>query len=317
LGEKPFTLFLEALEMTPPRHHLKIASCQYPIGEPTTLDAWQDKIRTWVREGASQGADLLVFPEYAAIEQAAALGSAISGDLAATLAAVAELVETRVDLHRELARHYGVHILVGSGPARRADGRFVNAAQLVTPGGAVGVQDKRIMTPFERDWGVVPGDAVRVFETDIGCMGIAICYDCEFPLLVRAMAEAGAQVVLIPSCTERVSGFYRIRAGAAARALENTIATVTSPTVGDALWSPAVDRNSGSACVFVPPDALLSDTGVVAEGALDQPLWVQASVDLGRLRKLKTSGEMRNFADWSAQPGAQSLTHMVDVVQLC
>ncbi len=294
----------------PAPRKLVVSAAQYPIGEPATLSEWEDKIRLWVADGAATGAQLLVFPEYAAIEQAAAFGPSISADLAKTLSAVADEAERRVALHVDLARQHSVHILVGSGPARNADGRYVNAAQLVTPDGHVGVQDKIIMTPFERDWGIVPSGPLRVFETVIGTIGIAICYDSEFPLLVRALAEAGAELLLVPSCTERVSGFHRIRAGAAARALENTIAVVTSPTVGDALWSPAVDRNEGSACVLVPPDALLSDTGTLAEGPLSAPQWVTAEIDFARLRKLKTSGEMRNYADWSNQPGVTSTASM-------
>jgi predicted amidohydrolase len=295
---------------------LTVAATQYPIGEPRSLAEWDAKIETWVADGAATGADLLVFPEYAAIEQAAALGPAVSGNLAATLQAIADLAPARIDLHAKLARRHNVHILVGSGPAHNGTGGFVNAAQLVTPGGRVGVQDKHIMTPFERDWGVVRGGPLRVFETDLGRIAIAICYDSEFPLLVRAMAEAGAELLLVPSCTERVSGFHRIRAGATARALENQIAVVSSPTVGDALWSPAVDRNTGSAGIFVPPDVLLSDTGVIAEGALNTPLWVVGTIDAPRLRKLRTSGEMRNDADWANQPGAHTLAGIAEVVDL-
>lgn len=295
---------------------LLVAAAQYPIGEPRSLAEWDAKITTWVAAGAATGAKLLVFPEYAAIEQAAASGPEVSGDLNRTLAAVADLAGHRVALHLALAKQYGVYILVGSGPARVSSEAFVNAAQLVTPAGSVGVQEKLIMTPFERDWGVSPGATARVFDTEIGQIGIAICYDSEFPLLVRAMAEAGAEYLLVPSCTERVSGFHRIRAGAAARALENQFAVVTSPTVGDALWSPAVDRNCGSACVFVPPDALMSDTGVIAEGPLNEPVWVTGEIDFARLRKLRSSGEMRNFADWAVQPGAGPLAAKVEAIKL-
>ncbi len=294
---------------------LKVASAQYPIGEPGSLGEWEAKISDWVTDGAATGAQLLVFPEYAAIEQAAAFGKLVSADLSATLSAVADEADRRVAFHVDLAKRHNVHILVGSGPARRADRQYVNAAQLVCPNGKVGVQDKLIMTPFERDWGIVAGGPPRVFETAIGHIAIAICYDSEFPLLVRAMAEAGAELLLVPSCTERVSGFHRIRTGAAARALENTMAAVTSPTVGDALWSPAVDRNAGSACILVPPDVLLSDTGTIAEGLLSQPMWVTAEIDFGRLRKLRTSGEMRNYADWSHQPGAASQANLADTVE--
>ncbi len=295
---------------------LKVAAAQYPIGQPATLAEWEDKIARWVADGAATGAELLVFPEYAAIEQAAAFGPDVYNDLAATLAAVAKEAGARVALHLDLAQKHKVHILVGSGPVRKADGRYVNAAQLVTPGGLVGEQEKIIMTPFERDWGISPGSPLRVFDTAIGTLGIAICYDSEFPLLVRALAEAGAETVLVPSCTERISGYHRVRTGSIARALENTIATVQSPTVGDALWSPAVDRNAGAAGIYVPSEHGVADNGVLAEGTLNAAEWVSATINLAALRRLKSTGEMRNYSDWSVQPGATPLAASVERVNL-
>jgi predicted amidohydrolase len=295
---------------------IRIAAAQYPIGAPSTLDEWQDKVAKWVADGTGTGARLLVMPEYAAIEQAAALGPEVYGDLKATLAEVARLAGERVAFHLELAERHGVHILVGSGPVLKDDGRYVNAAQLVTPQGAVGEQEKLIMTPFEREWGMTAGGPIRVFDTSIGRFGVAICYDSEFPLLVRAMAAAGAEVVLVPSCTERISGYHRVRAGSQARALENTIATVQSPTIGEAPWSPAVDLNVGAAGIYVPPEHLVSDTGVLAEGRLNEPQWVAGDVDLAALRRLRGSGEMRNFGDWSLQPGLAAEPIAVEVVKL-
>lgn len=295
---------------------LKVAAAQYPIGQPASLGAWEAKIAAWVEEGVATGADLLVFPEYAAIEQAAALGPDVYNDLTTTLERVAALAEARVALHAALAKKHGVHILVGSGPAKHPDGRFVNAAQLVTPSGKVGVQEKLIMTPFEHNWGVTAGGPLRVFETALGKLSVLICYDSEFPLLARAAVEAGADAILVPSCTERVSGYHRVRTGSQARALENTIVTVQSPTVGDAPWSPAVDFNVGAAGVYVPPEHGVSDTGVLAEGALNAAQWVYAAADLAALRRLRTSGEMRNFGDWPAQPGAEPLRHTVEAVSL-
>jgi predicted amidohydrolase len=308
--------FIRGTTSVTDRTTLRVAAASYPIDEPVSQGAWRDKIARWVAEGASTGAELLVFPEYAAIEQAAALGREVSGNLDATLKAVADLERERVAFHLELAARHNVHILVGSGPARKGEGTYVNAAQLVTPAGSVGVQEKRIMTPFEWDWGISPGAPLRVFDTAIGLLGIAICYDSEFPLLVRAMAEAGAEVILVPSCTERISGYHRVRTGARARALENQIATVVSPTVGDALWSPAVDRNTGAAGIYVPSEPTVSDEGILAEGTLDAPAWVVADIDLQRLHQLRTEGEMRNFIDWTHQPGAAGLADNVEITRL-
>jgi len=295
---------------------LKIASSQYPIGQPKTLVEWEQKIALWVKTGAATGAELLVFPEYAAIEQAACFGPEVYGDLKITLTKVAELAPSRIELHAALAKEHGVHILAGSGPVLKPDGRFVNAAQLITPAGKVGEQEKLVMTPFERDWGISAGSPVRVFETAIATFGIAICYDSEFPLLVRAMAEAGADVVLVPSCTERRSGYHRVRTGSLSRALENGIATVQSPTVGDAPWSPAVDFNAGAAGIYVPSEQDISEDGVLACGTLDQAQWVTATVDIARLRRVRETGEMRNSHDWSLQPGAPAAHVAVERVLL-
>ncbi len=295
---------------------VRVASAQFPIGQPATFEAWADNIAAWVGQGAATGAQLLVFPEYGAIELAATLGPSIASDLQATLGAVADLVPAMEASLVALARQHNVHILAGSGPTRRADGRYTNTARLITPAGRIGLQDKMIMTPFEVAWGVVPGDTLRVFDTDLGRIGIAICYDCEFPLLVRAQAEAGAEIILIPSCTERLAGFHRVRAGAAARALESQIATVTSPTIGDAGWSPAVDHNTGAAGIFTPPEAQIAETGVLAEGRINEPGWITADIDLAALRRIRTTGEMRNHADWSRQPGANSSIAECEVVSL-
>lgn len=295
---------------------IRIATAQYPIEAFDSLGAYQAKVGCWVEEAAANRAQLLVFPEYGAMEYAAASGAATAGNLQASLAAVSQAFAQMDAAHADLARRHGMHILAASGPSERVGGRYVNAARLFSPSGKMGVQEKLVMTPFERDWGISGGEGLRVFETALGRIGIAICYDSEFPLLVRAQAEAGAEIVLIPSCTEFTSGYNRVRTAALARALENGCATVVSPTIGDAHWSPAVDRNAGAAGVYVPPDHAFSETGVLAEGVFNQPQWVYADIELDRLREIKASGEMRNSTDWSAQPGAAPLARHVEVVGL-
>jgi len=298
------------------RAPLRLAAAQYPVSMHASMAAWRDHAARWVAEGAATGARLLVFPEYGAIELASTFGREVAGDLRQTLTAVAGVMDEAIAHYVDLAQAHGMHILAPSGPVRTPDGRFVNSATLVTPMGHLGTQSKLMMTPFERDWGIAPGQSLGVFDTVLGRIGIAICYDSEFPLLVRALVEAGAELVLIPSCTERVSGYHRIRAAALARALESTIATVVAPTVGDALWSPAVDRNSGAAGVFVPAEHALSQTGVLAEGRLDAAGWVAAELDFDSLARLRSRGEMRNRADWSGQPGATGLSGLARLIRL-
>ena len=295
---------------------IRIAAAQYPLSQFDTLGAYHDKLAGWVARAAADRADLVVFPEYGAMEYAAAAGEAAAGDLAASLEAVNAAWPATNAAHADLARKHGLHILAASGPARRGDGRFVNRARLFAPNGKSGAQDKMIMTPFEHDWGIAPGDQLRVFETDLGRIGIAICYDSEFPLLVRAQTEAGADLILMPSCTEFVSGYHRVRTAALARALENGCITVQAPTIGEARWSPAVDVNAGAAGIYAPSEKGLSDTGVIAEGRLGEAMLVTASVDLARLKHVRESGEMRNSLDWARQPGATALAGQVEIADL-
>jgi predicted amidohydrolase len=279
----------------------RIAAAQYPIEALDSWDAYTVKLTRWVAEAAEGGASLLVFPEYGAMELAS-LDPATMGDLQGSIAFVSALLP-RVDaLHAELAARFGVHILAASAPWQAPDGRFRNRARLFAPGGTVGVQDKLIMTRFEREeWGIVGGDALNLFDTALGRIGVCICYDSEFPLIARALVEAGAEILLVPSCTDSLHGYHRVRIGSQARALEGQCYTVQSPTVGTADWSPAVDVNRGAAAIYGPPDRGFPDDGVVAQGVLNQPGWVFADVDPAAVRAVRADGGVLNVAHWEEQ----------------
>ncbi|MBY6203069.1 carbon-nitrogen hydrolase family protein [Maritalea mobilis] len=278
---------------------MKIAAAAYPLDAVSDWSAYEAKMRRWVEEAAVAGADLLVFPEYGRMELAALEGAAIAGDLEGSLGAASRWSEKADALTEALAVEFGVHILAPSGPVFDGGARPVNRAAFFGPEGRLGHQDKQVMTRFEREtWDVVPGDPLRVFETKLGRIGILICYDAEFPLLSRALAEAGAEIILAPSCTDALAGYSRVRVGAMARALENQCVVVHAPTVGDAPWSPAVDENVGAAAIYGPPDLGFPATGVIAEGALNQPGWVMADVERTAIARVRTEGAVFNHAHW-------------------
>ena len=99
-------------------------------------------------------------------------------------------------------------------------------------------------------------DGLKAFDTPLGKLGILICYDNEFPMLAHmALPNKGVELILAPSCTDTLAGAYRVRIGAQARALENQIAVLASPTVGTAPWSPAQWTKTAAAPPFTcPPD---------------------------------------------------------------
>ncbi|MEO0633946.1 MAG: hypothetical protein AAFY52_07445, partial [Pseudomonadota bacterium] len=112
---------------------MKIATASYPLDVLPDWAAYEDKLTAWVGAAAQAGAQLLVFPEYAAMELATLAGLDVAGDLEASLFAVADRLEDADALHAHLAGAHNVHILAGSGPATDAlpDGvtRPVNRAR--------------------------------------------------------------------------------------------------------------------------------------------------------------------------------------------
>ncbi|MFG6565650.1 MULTISPECIES: carbon-nitrogen hydrolase family protein [unclassified Sulfitobacter] len=280
---------------------MKIATAAYPLDVLTSWAQYEDKLAHWVAEAAVQGAELLVFPEYAAMELATLDGAEVAGDLERSLFSVSDKLEEADRLHVKLAAEHNVHIVAGSGPAA-TESRPVNRARLITPTGQIGVQDKQIMTRFEREeWGVIGGNALQVFDTAIGKIGVLICYDSEFPLLGRALAEC--DVICVPSVTETLAGYWRVRIGSMARALENQCITAMSSVVGKADWSEALGQSYGAGGIFCPPDRGFPPTGILGVREVNAPGWTVADADLAQVAEVRADGIVLNRRDWQDQIG--------------
>lgn len=278
---------------------IRVAACAYPIEAIADFSAFAQKQAALVRTAVERGARLLVFPEYASVELTAALPSESRGELSRELHAIQTFVSPLETLYGGLAREEGVYILAPSFPVLSEPGTFHNRALLHAPSGVHFTIDKRQMTRFEReDWGISGGDGGPVIETEFGVIGTAICYDAEFPLIVRRQVARGASIILVPSCTDTLAGYHRVALSCRARALENQCFVVQAPTVGDAPWSLALDQNHGSAAVFGPVDYGFASDGIIAQGVLDSAGWVYADLDLDSLARVREAGQMTNHADW-------------------
>ncbi|MFK7744883.1 MAG: carbon-nitrogen hydrolase family protein [Roseobacter sp.] len=288
---------------------MKVATAAYPLDALESWTQYEDKLAAWVHESAAAGADLLVFPEYGAMELATLAGLEVAGDLEKSLFAVSDRLDDADAVHKKLAAEHNVHILAASGPAATS-ARPVNRARLITPTGLIGVQDKQIMTRFEREeWGVQGGGPLQIFDTTLGRIGILICYDAEFPLLGHALRDC--DLLLVPSCTEATAGYWRVRIGAMARALENQCVAVMSSVVGQAAWSEAVDVSSGMGGVFGPPDTGFPSNGILAEGLWNQPGWTYADINLEAVAKVRADGVVLGRLHWSEQSGRDSNASIV------
>ena len=280
--------------MTP----LRLGLLQWQIRPSTGLEGWAARLDHEVAVAARHGAHVLVMPEYAPLELAAGTEPDIDAELRAAVA----VAPAALAAAQAVARRHGVWLLPGTLPFRDGE-RLRNRAPLIAPSGATAFQDKHVMTRFEAEqWGVQSGAPPAVFETPWGRFGIAICFDAEFPGLVRAQVEAGAWLILVPTCTDTLHGFNRVRIACAARAMENQCFVGMAPTVGEAPWCGTLDSNRGYAAVFGPVDRGFPPDGVLARGALDTAQWLFCDLDPAALDAVRQDGAVRNHASWPPAP---------------
>jgi predicted amidohydrolase len=281
---------------------VKIASAQYDI---SFLENWQDyvdKSQGWVNEATQQAAKILLFPEYASMELASLFGKEVYSSLNKQLAAMQSVHNDYLDLFKNLAKQHSCIIQSGSFPVEITSGVYRNRAYLFMPDGKVDYQDKLIMTRFENEqWLVSGGEELKCFDTEFGKIAINICYDSEFPMLARKQVLMGANLILVPSCTDTVAGFHRVKIGCQARALENQCYVVQSCLVGNAEWSEAVDVNIGAAGIYTPVDRGFPDNGELAAGELNVVQWVFGEVSLESCAIVREQGQVFNYRDWSLQ----------------
>ena len=280
---------------------MKVAVAKYPIQAPADFAAFAERQAAVLGAAAAQGARVAVLPEYLSLELAATLDAGTQADLHASLAAIQRHRDDWLALYARLAASLDMYVVAGTFLLAQGDGRYRNRCDVFAPQGAHLWQDKLQLTGFEKGLGVIEGgDALKVFDLDGVRTGVAVCYDSEFPLPVRAQAEAGARLLLVPSCTDTEAGATRVRVGCLARALENRVFVAQSVTAGEAPWSPALDINTGEAAIFAPMDRGLPADGVVAQTTGDQ-VWAIAELDLDALDRSRADAQVANDRDWMGQ----------------
>ncbi|MET7142629.1 carbon-nitrogen hydrolase family protein [Xanthomonas sp. PPL139] len=280
---------------------MKVAVAKYPIGAPADFAAFADKQAALLGEAAQAGARLAVLPEYLSLELAATFGAEVSARLPASLAAIQALHAPYMRLFADLARRFRLHVVAGSFLLAHGQGRYRNRAYWFTPDGGHGWQDKLQLTGFEKATGLIHGgEALKVFEAEGVRAGVAVCYDSEFPLPVRAQYEAGARLLVVPSCTDTEAGATRVRVGCLARALENRIFVAQSVTAGVAEWSPALDVNTGEATLYAPMDVGFPADGIVAQTRGEQ-VWAIAELDFAAFEASRATAQVANDRDWRGQ----------------
>lgn len=275
---------------------IRVATLQYFIRPVKTFDGFADQVRGLVETASDYHCHLLVFPEYFTV-QLLTLGD-VRGPMPMQIRALADQASRYTELFAGLAREFGLYIVAGTIPTRGSGDVIYNDCHVFGPRGEMAVQGKVHMTRFEsEDWHVSPREELTLLETDFGRMGVAICYDVEFPEMARAFAREGAHILVVPSCTDDRQGFMRVRYCAHARAIENQMYVIQSSTVGSLPMVPAVSLNYGQAGILTPSDFSFSRDGIMAEGIPNQETIVIGELNLTTIAETRASGTVLPLLD--------------------
>ena len=275
---------------------IRVAALQYFIRPVETFEQFSSQVVALVETAADYECHLLVFPEYFTV-QLLTLGD-VRRPIRQQIEALAQQQPRYLELMGQLARKHNLLIAGGTIPVLEDGGNIFNDAFLFSPSGKVGVQGKLHMTRFEKeDWAVSPRNKLKVFETSLGRLAIAVCYDVEFPEIARAAAMMGANILLVPSCTDDRQGFLRVRYCAQARAIENQMYVIVAHTVGSLPMVPAVSLNYGQAAILTPSDFPFSRDGILAEGNYNQEAMVIGELNLMTITDSRQTGTVLPLID--------------------
>jgi len=216
-----------------------------------------------VKEAKKRNANLIIFPELS-------LTGYVSRDLAYELAE--PIPGPTIRSLEEVTKRENIYMVLGM-PERSDKARAVlyNTAVLLGPDGLIGKYRKMYLpthSVFEEKRYFRLGYEAQVFETDLGKLGLTICYDIFFPEVSRLLRLKGSQLIICISASPSVRReFFEVLT--LARALENTVFLAYVNLVG-----------IENGLQFWGGSRIVSPNGtIIAQAKLDEEDLVMGSVD--------------------------------------
>ncbi len=230
-------------------------------------------------DARAAGADLVVMPENVSMME--------WGRSNILAKALPEADHKALHTFKELARETGLWLHTGSLSVLLDGGEKVaNRSYLLSPEGEVVAQYDKIHM-FDVDLGegeryresatFAPGREAVLAETPWAPVGMSICYDLRFPQLYRTLAQAGAQILVVPAAFTRVTGKAHWHVLLRARAIETGSFVLAPAQCGEHAGG---RQTFGHALIVSPWGAILADAG-------EQPGYIMATLDLDQVAEAR------------------------------
>jgi predicted amidohydrolase len=232
-----------------------------------------------IRQAHQAGAEFIAMPEVVNLcDKRPGMGAKSS---------FSEDREPALKAYRALAKELDVWLLAGSLVIKLTDDpRMANRSFLIDLSGAVTASyDKMHMFDVDLEGGESyresknyrPGDRAVVTESPWGRIGMRVCYDVRFPYLYRALAQAGARILTVPSSFARTTGKAHWHTLLQARAIETGCYVLALAQCGD---HEDGRQTYGHALIISPWGEIVADAG-------ETPGVIVADLDLDAVDKAR------------------------------
>jgi predicted amidohydrolase len=210
-----------------------------------------------VRAARAKGADLIATPENTALM--------VASQARPPLANHPEADHPAMLAFARLAKETGAWLLLGSLWVAADAGRVRNRSLLLRPDGTIAARYDKLHLfdvdlpkgeSFRESRNFLAGEKLVLADTPFGRIGLTICYDLRFPDLYRSLAQAGAELLAVPSAFTRATGEAHWHVLLRARAIE-TGAYVFAPAQTGT--HPGGRRTYGHSLIVAPWGEVLAD----------------------------------------------------------
>ena len=274
------------------KSNVRLGVVQWQMRSYQSFDDFMQQVEFFVDAVAGYNSDLILFPE---LFNAPLMSEFNQENPAEAMRSLAGWTPDIRDELVKLAVAYNINIVSGSLPEER-ESRLYNVSFLCRRDGTWDSQYKLHITPDEfQYWGLQGGDELKIFETDIGKIGILVCFDLEFPELARILAGKGMNILLVPYLTDTKNGYLRVRRCAQARAIENECYVAITGSVGNLPKIENMDIQYSQSAIFTPSDFSFPHDAVAAEATPNTEMTLMADLDLDLLKQLREQGSVRNL----------------------
>ncbi|MBD5782255.1 bifunctional GNAT family N-acetyltransferase/carbon-nitrogen hydrolase family protein [Pelagicoccus sp. NFK12] len=288
----PARRMIAAAPLKRPVRSIRVCAAQWEMRRIHRWEEFEATVKFFVSTASSYHCHFLVLPELFTAQLFCLMPQDWEPKVA--IRELAKMKDRYLELLKGLAKENGLYIVGGSIPVVNEDASLKNVGFLFGPDGQVDFQEKLHITPTDaNEWGMTPGDCLKIFDTSMARVAIQLSYDVEFPEASRLLALAGAEVIFVPYSTDEKKAYNRVRFCAQARATENYVYVVMAGNVGNLPTYENYLINYGQAAVFTPSDFAFPVDAIAGEADPNAETVVICDLDLNTLAMQRDVGTVR------------------------